>query len=97
MTTLTSLIRYEDNHYSVDCLTRGVGTVKVYSDRIKVVSDGKVVAEHLRHFGKGKTVYNPWHYLGVLERKPGAIRNGAPFYEWDLPTGIAQMRKRLEG
>ncbi|MBF0446345.1 MAG: IS21 family transposase [Magnetococcales bacterium] len=93
----TSLIRYEDNHYSVDCLTRGVGTVKAYPNRIKVIYDGKIVAEHPRHFGKGKTVYNPWHYLKVLERKPGAIRNGAPFYEWDLPAGIAEIRKRLEG
>jgi transposase len=94
----TSLIRYEDNHYSVNCLlARGVGTVKAYSDRIKVVHEGKIVANHPRHFGKGKTIYNPWHYLKVLERKPGALRNGAPFHDWDLPTGIAEMRQRLEG
>jgi len=39
--------------------------------------------------------YDPWHYVSVLERKPGALRNGAPFKDWDLPAPLAGMREAL--
>jgi hypothetical protein len=39
-----------------------------------------------------KVIYDPWHYLAVLEKKPGALRNGAPFKQWDLPESIADIR-----
>lgn len=42
-----------------------------------------------------KVIYNPWHYLPALARKPGALRNGAPFRHWDLPAPLAQMRSKL--
>jgi hypothetical protein len=57
--------------------------------------DGQVVGEHARQFGHGKTVYNPWHYLPVLQRKPGALRNGAPFQDWDLPAPIRAVWRAL--
>lgn len=41
------------------------------------------------------TLYDPWHYLGILERKPGGLRNGAPFKEWELPHNIRQLQKRI--
>ena len=41
--------------------------------------DGKIVGEHRRHFGRDQTVSDPWRYVPVLARKPGALRNGAPF------------------
>ncbi len=54
------------------------------------------VAEHRRSFGRGNTVYDPWHYVPVLARKPGALRNGAPFREWVLPAAMEKVRKRLK-
>jgi hypothetical protein len=39
--------------------------------------------------------YDPWHYVPVLARKPGALRNGAPFMGWPLPSGLAALRKAL--
>jgi len=60
-----------------------------------VVSNGTLVADHPRQFGRDNVVYDPWHYLSVLERKPGALRNGAPFRQWDLPLSIARVRNRL--
>ena len=57
--------------------------------------DGEIVAEHPRRFGRGQTSYDPWHYLPVLARKPGALRNGQPFRDWALPPGLAQIRRRL--
>jgi hypothetical protein len=54
------------------------------------------VGVHKRYFGRDKIIYDPWHYLAVLERKPGALRNGAPFRQWDLPEAMSEVRILLE-
>jgi transposase len=69
--------------------------VRAYADRIVVRLGDEVVAEHARHFGRDRTIYDPWHYLPVLANKPGALRNGAPFQGWDLPPALAQLRRKL--
>jgi transposase len=92
----TCLVRYDRNHYSVDSKLAGkTATVRASAERIKVISNGVLVADHPRQFGRDHTVYDPWHYISVLERKPGALRNGAPFRQWDLPTGLCRVRARL--
>ncbi len=48
-----------------------------------------------RRFGRDQLICDPWHYLPILERKPGALRNGVPFREWDLPVAIARVRDRI--
>src|SRR5271167_2505184 len=58
---------------------------------------GRLVAEHPRSFGRGDTVYDPWHYVPVLARKPGALRNGAPFKDWVLPAAMERVRRKLAG
>jgi transposase len=96
--TPTSLVTYDRNRYSVDC--RQVGRtvhLRVYAERIVIVNNGEVIGEHEREFGRGKTVFDPWHYLPALERKPGALRNGAPFRDWDLPPSITELLERLKG
>ena len=59
--------------------------------------DGAIVGEHRRRFGRGETIYDPWHYVPVLARKPGALRNGAPFRDWVLPANLESVRQRLKG
>jgi hypothetical protein len=54
-----------------------------------------VIAEHARRFGRDQLICDPWHYLPILERKPGALRNGVPFQEWDLPLAIQRVRDRI--
>ena len=49
---------------------------------------GQPVGDHPRCFGRDQTVFDPWHYVPVLARKPGALRNGAPFKDWLLPAGL---------
>lgn len=56
-----------------------------------------MVGEHARAFGRGQTAYNPWHYVPVLARKPGALRNGAPFKDRVLPPAMAAVRRKLKG
>jgi hypothetical protein len=93
----TCLVRFDNNKYSVTASAVGRPVeVHAYADRIVIRQDGRIVAEHARSFGRGDTVYDPWHYVPVLARKPGALRNGAPFKDWVLPAAIertAQARQ----
>jgi hypothetical protein len=94
----TCLVRFDNNKYSVRASAVGRPVeLQAYADRIVIRQDGAIVGEHPRRFGRGETAYNPWHYVPVLAKKPGALRNGAPFKDWLLPTAIEQIRKKLAG
>jgi hypothetical protein len=94
----TCLITFDRNRYSVDARAANRPVqIRGYADRVVVRLDGELVADHPRAFGRDHVVYDPWHYLPVLARKPGALRNGAPFKNWDLPEGLRRLRKRLAG
>ena len=93
----TCLIRFDKNRYSVDA--RAVGRpveIRAYADRLECWQDGQVVGRHVRAFGRNNTIYDPLHYIPVLARKPGALRNGAPFKDWELPVAIRRVRRKLE-
>lgn len=94
----TCLVTYDKNRYSV--MAQAVGRpveVHAYAERITVRQGGEMVADHPRCFGHGQTVYDPWHYVPVLARKPGALRNGAPFKDWVLPGALGRVQGRLRG
>ncbi|MHC2624383.1 DNA replication protein DnaC/transposase [Bradyrhizobium huanghuaihaiense] len=92
----TCLVRFDNNKYSVAASAVGRPVeVQAYADRIVIRQDGRIVAEHQRSFGRGDTVYDPWHYVPVLARNPGALRNGAPFKDWVLPAAIERIRRKL--
>src|SRR5262249_23165823 len=94
----TCLVRFDDNKYSVSA--RAVGRpveIQAYAERIVIRQDGTIVGEHRRRFGRGQTIYDPWHYVPVLARKPGALRNRAPFKDWPLPAHLERVRRRLKG
>ncbi|ULQ48292.1 IS21 family transposase [Flagellatimonas centrodinii] len=90
----TCLVSFERNRYSVHAAfaNRAV-SLRAYADRIEVVGDGEVIARHGRVFGRGQTIYDWRHYIPVLARKPGALRNGAPFA--DLPGPLQRLQDRL--
>lgn len=93
---LIQWIKSPTNKYSVQATAAGRPVeVRASADRIELWQDGRVVGEHVRAFGRGGTVYNPWHYVPVLARKPGALRNGAPFKHWVLPAAIERVRRKL--
>jgi hypothetical protein len=92
----TCLVSYDRNRYSVPAEHAGQRvSLRAWADRIGVVADGKRVAEHARAFGRERLILDPWHYLPVLERKPGALRHGAPFQDWKLPGPILAVKERL--
>ena len=96
----TCLIVFEHNRYSVPAsfANRSV-SLRVYPDRLVIVAEANVGAVHQRAFsrdrkaGGGKTIYDWRHYLSVVQRKPGALRNGAPFSE--LPENFRQLQEIL--
>jgi hypothetical protein len=93
----TCLVRFDNNKYSVAASAVGRPVeVHAYADRIVIRQDGRIVGEHPRSFGRGDTVYDPWHYVPVLARKPGALRNGAPFKDWVLPAAMERVRRLVE-
>jgi transposase len=93
----TCLISADRNRYSVDARAAGrMVLVRAHAERIVVLLDGEMVADHQRSFKHEQIIYDPWHYLPVLVRKPGALRNGAPFKDWDLPAALAQVRGKLK-
>jgi transposase len=96
--SLQLLINFDRNHYSVNAMAVGKSVqVRAYANHVILVLNGTVVGIHKRHLGRDKAIYDPWHYLAVLERKPGALRNGAPFKRWDLPEAMSEVRTILEG
>ena len=95
--TTTCLIMADHNRYSVDARAAGrMVLVRSHAARIEVLLGDEVVADHPRDFRRYQIIYDPWHYLPVLVRKPGALRNGAPFKDWALPPALAQVRAKLK-
>ncbi|MEL4383296.1 IS21 family transposase, partial [Shewanella algae] len=67
-------------------------------ERIVVAAEGQILCEHARiidrsHHTGGRTIYDWRHYLAVVQRKPGALRNGAPFLQ--LPEAFKQLQSQL--
>jgi len=93
----TCLVQFDKNRYSV--MAQAVGRpveVQAYAERIVVRQDGGIIATHDRCFGREQIIYDPWHYVPVLTRKPGAMRNGAPFKDWVLPGALGRVRQKLK-
>lgn len=95
----TCLISFERNRYSVPAsfANRPV-SLRVYPDRLVVAAEGNILCQHIRviersHKSPPKTVYDWRHYLAVVQRKPGALRNGAPFQE--LPPAFRQLQDQM--
>ena len=94
----TCLVRFDNNKYSVTASAVGRPVeIRAYAERIEFRQDGRLVGDHPRCFGRGRTIYDPWHYVPVLVRKPGALRNGAPFRDWVLPSALEKVRRKLQG
>jgi hypothetical protein len=95
----TCLIAFERNRYSVPAsfANRPV-SLRIYPERLVVVAEGQVLCEHGRiidrsHQKPGRTIYDWRHYLAVVQRKPGALRNGAPFLE--MPEAFRHLQAGL--
>jgi hypothetical protein len=61
-----------------------------------ITYEGREVGHHIRRFTRGQTYYDWRHYLPLLERKPGALRNGAPFTDMNLPSELGIVKDHLK-
>jgi transposase len=90
----TCLVVENRNRYSVPCeLVGQVVSIRIYPERIDFVAHDAVVASHPRSAERKKILYDWQHYIPLIERKPGALRNGAPFA--DMPAPLQQLRGLL--
>ena len=94
----TCLVTLERNRYSVPAsfANRPV-SLRVYPERIVIAAEGRILCEHGRIIARshlpGRIIYDWRHYLAVIQRKPGALRNGAPFAE--MPDAFRQLQGHL--
>ena len=93
----TCLITFERNRYSVPAsfANRPV-SLRIYPERLVVAAEGNILCEHPRiiersHDKPPRTIYDWRHYLAVIQRKPGALRNGAPF----LGSGLVDQSQKI--
>ena len=95
----TCLVTFERTRYSVPAsFANQRVSLRIYPDRIVVAAEGQILCEHPRiiersHHPPGRTIYDWRHYLAVIQRKPGALRNGAPFTE--MPDAFRQLQGQL--
>jgi transposase len=92
-----SLVRFDTNSYSLPTkyAYREI-TVVATVDEVRLVFDDRLVARHPRHWGREQYIFNPVHYLALLEKKPGGLDHARPLEDWDLPKCFDIMRRRLE-
>jgi transposase len=90
----TCLVSVGRNRYSVPCEWAGsLVSTRLYPGRVDVANADMVIASHARLVGKSQTTYDWQHYIDLVQRKPGALRNGAPFL--DLPLPLLRLRQSL--
>ena len=92
-----SLVRYHGTDYSVPT-TYGHREVLIrgYVDTVVICCGTEVIARHPRSYDREDFVFDPLHYLALLERKTGALDQAAPLAGWELPEAFATLRRLLE-
>jgi transposase len=93
----TALVRYRMNDYSVPTAYgfRDV-LVKGFVDQVAIICGADEIARHSRIYDRGQFVFDPKHYLALLEQKPGALDQAAPLQSWTLPEPLQHLRRLLE-
>jgi hypothetical protein len=90
----TCLVAVARNRYSVPCELAGQKvSTRLYPNRVSIATADTIVASHERLPDRGHISYDWQHYIALVQRKPGALRNGAPFA--DLPTPLQRLRQGL--
>ena len=92
-----ALVRFDTNSYSVptEYAYRQI-TIVASVDEVRLVFEDRVIARHRRHWGRAQYVFDPVHYLALLERKPGGFDHARPLENWELPVCFGMLRRRLE-
>jgi transposase len=92
-----ALVRYETNDYSVpvEYGHRQV-LVKAFVWEVVISAASEVIARHTRSYGHEEMIFDPLHYLALLEQKANALDQAAPLQGWQLPEDFAELRRQME-
>ena len=92
-----SLVRYDRNDYSVPTAYghRPV-LVRGYVGEVVIACGAAIIARHPRSYEREEFVFDPLHYLALLEQKIGALDQAAPLQGWELPEAFGTLRRLLE-
>lgn len=92
-----SLVRFDTNDYSVPVRYAHRKLIVVATvEEVRIIHEDRVVARHPRGWGRETAIFDPIHYLALLERKPGGFDHARPLEHWNLPECYALLRRRLE-
>jgi transposase len=92
-----SLVRFDTNSYSVPVrYAHRQITVVATVEEVRLVYGDRLIARHRRCWQKEQYLFEPVHYLALLERKPGGLDHARPLENWQLPECFALLRRRLE-
>jgi hypothetical protein len=95
--TSISMVRYRGNDYSVPvAYAHHEVQVRGYVGEVVIGCGAEIIARHRRSYDKADMVFDPLHFLPLLERKIGALDQAAPLQGWDLPGEFATLRRLLE-
>ena len=92
-----ALVRYETNDYSVP-VAYGHQRVllKAFVWEVVIACGGEVIARHPRSYGREEMIFDPLHYLALLEEKTNALDQAAPLQGWKLPAELLELRRQME-
>ena len=92
-----SLVRFDCNSYSVPVqYAHRQITIVATVEQVRLVFEDRLIACHRRCWQKEQFLFEPVHYLALLERKPGGFDHARPLENWELPACFALLRRRLE-
>jgi len=92
-----SLVRYKGNDYSVPVAYGHLEVwVRGYVGEVVIGCRAEVIARHNRSYERDDMVFNPLHYLPLIERKIASLDQAAPLESWDLPDELTKLRRLLE-
>ena len=92
-----ALVRYRGNDYSVPTRHGHLQVlVRGYVHEVTIACASEVIARHPRSYERESVVYDPLHYLALLEHKTRALDQAAPLQGWRLPECYGQLRRLLE-
>ncbi len=92
-----SLVRFDSNAYSVPVkYAHRKITIVATVDEVRLSFEDQLIARHDRHWGREQYIFDPLHYLALLERKPGGFDYARPLADWQLPECFSILRRRLE-
>jgi transposase len=92
-----ALVRFQTNDYSVPvAYAHHPVLVKAFVWEVVISAASEVIARHARNYGREEMIFDPLHYLALLEQKTNALEQAAPLAGWQLPAEFGELKRQME-